>query len=210
MIGCGTVFKITREGALTTLYSFCSQRNCADGAAPYAGVVQATDGNFYGTASEGGAGAACSSNDCGTVFKITAGGNLTTLYGFCNVDRCADGENPFGVLLQATDGSFYGTTAAGGGVENAGTVFKLSVGLAPFVQTVTTSGKVGATVEILGSNLTGSTAVNFNGTAATFSVVSNTEIKATVPSGATTGFVTVTAPSGNLKSNKEFRVAGAR
>src|ERR1035441_10258658 len=54
--GYGTVFKITPAGALTSLYSFCSQMNCADGEYPQAGLVQATDGNFYGTTPEGGGG----------------------------------------------------------------------------------------------------------------------------------------------------------
>src|SRR6202041_2858276 len=63
----GTVFKITPAGSLTTLYSFCSQANCADGATPYAGLVQGSDGNFYGTTLVGGA------NGDGTVFSLTPG-----------------------------------------------------------------------------------------------------------------------------------------
>ena len=74
------------------------------------------------------------------------------------------------------------------------------------MQTVPTSGKVGAKVLILGTNLTGATSVTFNGTAATFSVVSKSEIKTTVPTGATTGTVEVTTPKGALKSNGVFRV----
>ena len=61
----GTVFKITPGGTLTTLYSFCSQSGCTDGYYSLAGLIQATDGNFYGTTSGGGA------NGDGTVFKIT-------------------------------------------------------------------------------------------------------------------------------------------
>ncbi len=75
--GGGTVFKITPSGGLTTLYSFlCSQTNCTDGLDPTAGLIQGTDGNFYGTTPIGGA------NKGGTVFKITPRGTLTTLYGF--------------------------------------------------------------------------------------------------------------------------------
>src|ERR1700683_632850 len=70
----GTVFKITPSGTLTTLYSFCSEANCADGEAPYAGLVQATNGDFYGTTYTGGA------RGVGTVFKITSTGELTTLH----------------------------------------------------------------------------------------------------------------------------------
>ncbi len=115
----GTVFKITPAGALTALYNFCSQTNCADGRQPYAGLVQGTDGNFYGTTFEGGA------SDHGTVFKITPGGALTTLYSFCALRNCIDGIGPYAGLVQATDGNFYGTTYEGGAVDY-GTVFKIT------------------------------------------------------------------------------------
>lgn len=87
--------------------------------------------------------------------------------------------------MQDTNGVFYGTTSLGG-TGAFGTVFSLSVGLGPFVETRPTSGKVGKVVKILGTNLTGSTSVTFNGTAATFTVVSGSEITTTVPTGATT------------------------
>jgi uncharacterized repeat protein (TIGR03803 family) len=115
----GTVFKITPAGALTALYNFCSQTNCADGRQPYAGLVLGTDGNFYGTTLEGGA------SDHGTVFKITPGGTLTTLYSFCSQTNCVDGIGPYAGLVQATDGNFYGTTYEGGAVDY-GTVFKIT------------------------------------------------------------------------------------
>jgi uncharacterized repeat protein (TIGR03803 family) len=195
----GTIFKITSGGTLTTLYSFCAQSNCADGSQPFAGLVQATDGNFYGTTQGGGA------NSEGTIFKITSGGTLTALYSFCAQTNCADGSQPFAGLVQATDGNFYGTTYAGG-VNNFGTVFSLAVGLGPFVETRPSSGKVGAKVIILGTNLKGATSASFNGTAATFTVVSASEINTTVPAGATTGKVQVKTPSGTLKSNLIFKV----
>jgi uncharacterized repeat protein (TIGR03803 family) len=187
----GTVFKITLAGALTTLHSFAG----TDGTGPYAGLVQATDGNFYGTVSGGGA------NGHGTVFKITPAGTLTTLHSFTG----ADGSGATGGLVQGTNGNFYGTTPYGGTSGN-GLVFSLSVGLGPFVKTLPTSGKVAATVFILGTNLTSSSNVSFNGTSATFTVVSATEIKTAVPGGATTGPVHVTTSVGMLKSNKVFRV----
>jgi uncharacterized repeat protein (TIGR03803 family) len=120
----GTVFQITARGKLTTLYSFCSQKKCTDGADPYAGVIQATDWNFYGTTSKGGA------NNWGTVFAITAARKLTTLHSFCAQKKCTDGAEPSGGLIQAASGTFYGTTTTGGANEG-GTVFSLSVGLAP-------------------------------------------------------------------------------
>jgi hypothetical protein len=113
-------------------------------------------------------------------------------------------------LVQHTEGLLYGTTSSGGTSTNCsegcGTAFSLSVGLGPFVETLPTSGEPGAQVKILGTNLTGATEVSFNGTAAVFSVVSPTLIKATVPVGATSGFVTVNSRSGTLKSNTKFQV----
>ncbi|HEV2176059.1 MAG TPA: choice-of-anchor tandem repeat GloVer-containing protein [Terriglobia bacterium] len=196
----GTVFKITSSGTLTTLYSFCSLSGCADGESPEALLVQATNGNFYGTTYGGG------DHNSGTVFKITSTGVLTTLYTFCSQSGCPDGQQPFGGLVQDTNGNFYGTTQSGGAKGGYGTVFSLSVDLGPFVETQTTSGKVGATVKILGTNLTGATNVTFNGTSTTFTVLSSSLIKTTVPAGATTGKVQVVTPSGTLSSNVPFRV----
>ena len=122
--GCGTVFKITPTGTLTTLYSFCSQTNCSDGALPRGGLLLATDGKFYGTTGIGGSSAWCGS-DCGTVFKITPTGTLTTLYNFCAQSGCPDGDGPVGGLVRATDGNFYGTTA-GGGLGPDGTLFEIT------------------------------------------------------------------------------------
>jgi uncharacterized repeat protein (TIGR03803 family) len=205
--GCGTVFEMTPVGKLTTLHSFDGTDGVGSG-----GLVQATSGNFYGTTYLGGAnGSMClGSLGCGTVFKITAGGALTTLYSFCAQSGCPDGSEPEG-LVQATNGKFYGTTYNGGAVafcpaQDCGTVFSLSVGLGPFVETLPNSDKVGRAVTILGNNLTGTSSVTFNGTAATFTVVSGTEIKTTVPVGATTGFVKVTTPKKTIKSNVVFRV----
>lgn len=194
----GTVFKITPAGKLTTLHSF--QGSPVDGADPYRGLVQGTDGNFYGTTMNGGASGNCSTG-CGTVFRITPRGGLTTLHSF----SVSDGSSPQAGLLQGTDGNFYGTTS-GGGLYSYGTVFKLSVGLKPFVASQTYSGIVGANVIILGNNLTGSTAVSFNGTASSFNVVSASEITTTVPADATTGKIDVTTPSGTLTSNTPFYV----
>jgi uncharacterized repeat protein (TIGR03803 family) len=194
----GTVFKITPAGRLTTLYSFCSEKNCADGWSAN-GLVQGTDGSFYGTTYYGGA------NNYGSVFKITPGGTLTTLYSFCSQNNCTDGYGPVASLVQGTDGILYGTTYAGG-TQGQGTIFSLAVGLGPFVETNPTTGKVGNKVIILGNNLKGTTTVAFNGTAAEFKVISSTEIKTSVPTGATTGYVTVTTPRRKLKSKVVFRV----
>ncbi|HXJ91984.1 MAG TPA: choice-of-anchor tandem repeat GloVer-containing protein [Terriglobia bacterium] len=194
--GYGTVYKITPSGTLTTLHSFSG----TDGAYPAAGLAYATDGNFYAETYGGGA------NGYGTVFKITPGGTLTSLYSFCSQSGCADGANPeLGGLTQDTNGTFYGTTS-GGGANGYGTVFSLSVGLHAFIETVPTSGKVGSAVTILGNNLKGATSVTFNGTPSTISFDSSSEIKTTVPIGATTGKVEVTVSGHTLSSNVKFRV----
>src|SRR5579863_2252447 len=104
----GTIFKVTLGGKLTTLHSFDSN----DGSRPVGALVQASNGNFYGTA-EGGGNQSCPGG-CGTVFKISPEGMLTTLYNFCALSNCPDGEFPSGALVQATNGNFYGTTGGGG------------------------------------------------------------------------------------------------
>lgn len=123
----GTVFQITPSGTLTTLYTFCSETNCADGSLPYAGLVQGTDGNFYGTTQAGGRDVPCDGlTGCGTIFKISSSGTLTTLYTFCQTSPCTDGTDPYAALVQGSDGNFYGTTEAGGLGLGYGTVFKIS------------------------------------------------------------------------------------
>jgi uncharacterized repeat protein (TIGR03803 family) len=124
--GCGTVFQLTPEGKLTTLYNFCSQPNCTDGANPYGGLVQGSDKNFYGTTTEGGfISGSCVNNfgdqsGCGTVFKISSDGNFTSLWTFCQQNNCPDGSAPTGTLIEAANGNFYGTTG--------GTVFQITSG----------------------------------------------------------------------------------
>lgn len=199
--GYGTVFEITPTGKLKTLHSF----DMTDGAYPEAAPIQATDGNIYGTTSNGGA-----NGFSGTIFEITSKGTFATIYSFCAQSNCADGTGPFESLMQATNGEFYGTTFAGGLSANCnggcGTAFSLSRGLGPFIETRLTSGRTGSRVLVLGNNLTGTTAVNFNGTPSAFTFLSATEIETTVPAGATTGFVTAVTPSGTLTSNRPFQV----
>lgn len=116
----GTVFKITPSGKLTTLYSFCSKASCSDGAGPVNGLIEGSDGNYYGVTAGGGA------NGLGTIFKISPTGTLSTLYSFCSQTKCADGSSPVS-LIEGSDDNLYGTTASGGNEQNAGTVFKLSI-----------------------------------------------------------------------------------
>lgn len=196
--GAGTVFKVTPSGKLTTLHSFCSPGSCVDGTSPYAALIQATDGNLFGATVWGG------SSNLGTIFEIIPSGTLTTLYTFCLQSGCTDGTRPDSALVQHTSGIFYGTAEFDG--PYYGTVFSLSMGLGPFVETQPTIGKVGRPVKILGTDLTGATNVTFNGAAATFTVVSSSLITTTIPAGATTGTVQVVTPVGTLSSNVPFRV----
>ena len=118
---CGTVFLIAPTGAFSTLYTFCVQSNCPDGKAPTGTLIQASDGNLYGTASAGGA------MQSGTVFKLTPQGVLTVLHSFCTQPpQCADGLGPVGGLVQASNGVLYGTTVRGG-AYNQGTIYSLTL-----------------------------------------------------------------------------------
>ena len=119
---------------ITTLVNF----NGTNGSYPNGNLVQGSDGNFYGTTSQGGI------NDPfgpGTVFKVTPNGTLTTLHNF----NGNDGDLPELTLVHATDGSFYGTTWQGGS-NNYGTIFKITP-LSTFMLlhsfTVVTGGKHG-------------------------------------------------------------------
>jgi uncharacterized repeat protein (TIGR03803 family) len=195
--GCGTAFRVPPGGSgiLIKMHDFCSATGCADGSTPNA-LIQALDGNFYGTTSGGG-----NSAGDGTVFKLTPGGLFSVIHRFSG----PDGANPITALLQGTDGNLYGTTSHGG-TDGGGTIFRISLRMPPFVKTVQNAGAVGSSVIILGNNLTGATSVTFDGTASTFSVVSDTEITATVPAGAFTGEIQVTTPTTTLASNVQFVV----
>ncbi|MGC2477677.1 MAG: choice-of-anchor tandem repeat GloVer-containing protein [Candidatus Sulfotelmatobacter sp.] len=122
--GCGTIFKVTTSGTLTTLYQFCAQTGCPDGSRPLGTLVLATNGDFYGVTNENG-GISCSGG-CGTIFKMTPEGTLSTLHTFCVLAKCPDGNAPAGGLVQATNGNFYGTTRFGNKLNNTGTVFEIT------------------------------------------------------------------------------------
>jgi len=135
--GGGTVFKMTPSGKLTTIYNFCSQTYCTDGANPASALVQGGDGDFYGTTQYGGAYCPPPLYSCGgTIFKITPTGTLTTLH---SMNASTDGDfNGFlnnsplspdsSGLVLASDGNFYGAASGGGppGCE-CGTLFKIAL-----------------------------------------------------------------------------------
>ena len=119
-LGGGTVFRISPSGSVTNLHSFVGPPT--DGIAPYAGLVQGSDGNFYGTTYEGGANGG-GTNVGGTVFRISPSGTYTNLHSFTGTN--GDGVFPYAPLVQGSDGNFYGTTYRGG-TNKAGTVFRIS------------------------------------------------------------------------------------
>jgi len=154
--GFGTVFRIDSAGNLATLYSFAG-KDSGDGSYPLAGLVQGTDGNFYGTTSAGGTGF----NDLGTVFKMTPAGAVTILHTFLGTD----GVYPVAGLVQSSaDGRLYGTTQVGGSgsgtvfsIDTAGTTFTslhsfaITDGAAPSAALVAANGKFYGTTKSGGS-----------------------------------------------------------
>jgi uncharacterized repeat protein (TIGR03803 family) len=187
----GVAFRITSTGSLTVLHDF----DATDGMSSEAALVQGTDGNFYSACYGGG------TLSDGTIYRTNTRGGFTVLYNF----DYTTGAQPAVALIQHTNGVLYGDTS-NGGAHSDGTFYTLRIGLKPFVSSVPNSGKVAKSVGILGQGFRGTTGISFNGTPATFKVVSNTYLTAKVPSGATTGFVTVTTAKGKLKSNKKFQV----
>jgi len=185
----GTAFKITPTGVFKVLYNFTEN----DGNPGGTGLIQATDGKLYGIS--GG-------NGYGSIFSMTTRGSLTQLFYFDDTN----GDVPQG-LIQDTNGMFYGVTYYGGTL-GYGVFYSFDVGLHPFVTFLPSqrSGKAGTAIGIFGQNFRAATAVSFNGTPAQFTTNSDTFLTATVPSGATSGFVIVTTRKGTLTSNVRFQV----
>lgn len=189
----GTVFRLTSIGTMTIVHSF---NFTGDGGKPESGLVEGTDGNFYGAARDGGA------SGFGTLYMVTPGGIYNVLHTF---DSTA-GAYPDVTVMQHTNGNLFGDTIQGGTGAN-GVFYGLGNSLGAFVSLVTRAGKVGKVVGILGQGFKGATAVSFNGTlATTFKVVTGTYMTVTVPAGASTGPVIVSTPGGALVSNNEFLV----
>ncbi len=200
--GYGTVFELTSKNQYIVLDNFDFLLGAPEG------LTLASDGNFYG-ASMG----ASNYGTGGTVFEVTPKGEVTFLNVFGNSCALDTGYYPIGSIFQSTEGTLYGATGYGNSVGDCnpngvgyGTIYSVS-GLTPLVETAPVAGPVGQSVIILGNGLTGSTSVTFNGVEAEFTVESDTYIKATVPTRATTGVVSVVTPSRTLKSNPQFVVA---
>jgi uncharacterized repeat protein (TIGR03803 family) len=197
----GEVFKVTPAGVFTVLHSF---NNAVDhGGFPVLPLSLGTDGNFYGVATDCGAGG-CSPLGA-NIFEITSKGAFTDLYNFPNPGSNNDSV-PESPLFLSTNGKFYGTTQLGG-TSGDGTFYSLTNGQTAFIQLQETTGRVGSKIGILGQGFSASSVVKFNGvTATTVTRTGTTFLLATVPAGANDGFVTVTTGAVTLTSSKKFVV----
>ena len=196
----GSIYEVTPSGQMKTLYQF-----------PYINfgipetLMQASDGMIYGTARGRWA---TGFNGYSSIFQLNPStGQVKTVYGFPNGGVTGECEC---WIIQGSDGKLYGT-AVGEGTYQLGTIFSLDLGLPPPKPHIglfePASEAVGKWVLLWGSNLLGATAVSFNGTPATkFAVASSQGVFAEVPSGATSGPITITTPNGASTSKQSFTV----
>jgi uncharacterized repeat protein (TIGR03803 family) len=196
-IGEGVVYKVTASGKFTLLHTFAS---ATEGGGPRAEMVQATDGNIYGTTW------AINPN---SLFKITPKGVFSVVYSFDGTSSVV-GTDPAGGLVQHTNGLLYGTTENSAASKGNGSVFTLNIGAAPFARLTLTAGKVASTVSLFGQGFSSASVVKFGGVpATTVTLTGTTYMTATVPVGAHSGAVTVTTGATTLTSSKTFKVTPA-
>lgn len=220
VFGCGTTFKITPAGVLTTLHEF---QNISDGSAPW-GLTEDTSGAFYGTTPVGPGG-----KNLGTVYTVGDG-----LGAFV---KLVTGNGKVGATVDILGQGFTGTTGVTfDGVKatfaNSSDTFMTAIvpsGALTGTVTVTTftstyksnrifkvtpqftsfspaGAAVGATVTLTGISLTQTSSVTIGGKAATFKVVSDTKVTATVPAGAKTGQNMVITTAGGAAAKGPFAV----
>ncbi len=198
-ISGGELFKVSPSGDFTVVHTFSGT---GDACCSSSGLIAGSDGYLYGISDAGG------TANVGAIYRVDPSTDAyAVLYSFCATSPChAFGPGP--VLAQDTNGTFYGNTV--GNSDGGGYFFSFDTGLGPFVRTLTQSGHVGATVEFLGQNFTGATKVEFGGVAATFKVVSDSELTAVVPASAVTGVVKVIAAAKEtLTALSKFKVLPA-
>jgi uncharacterized repeat protein (TIGR03803 family) len=191
----GSLFDVTLAGMPTNLYTFTDGN---DGGVPSTALTQATDGNLYGTTSQYG------TNGLGTIFRLTPSGALTTLYEFTSTEGGLS-FSPDPAMIQGSNGVLYGLAFG-----SCGSVYSLNLGLTapkPHIKFFyPTSGAVGAAIRLVGANFLGATAVDFNGVRAAFAVRGANYIIAVVPTGATSGKISVITPNGTAVSRTSFTV----
>lgn len=193
----GVVYRITTAGVYKVLTNF-STINTANGATPFAGLVQGSDKFLYGVTSVGG------TNKIGVLFKVsTSGTGFTVVHSF----DTTTGDTPYSTPLLHTNGTIYGLTYHGGSHTSYGVLYSMNVGLKPFVAPVVLhSAKANATVELLGQGFNTATGVLFGTGAGTLTISSDTFATAKVTTGATTGLITVNEPGGNLTTLQTFKI----
>lgn len=189
----GVIYKITPTGTYTVLYNF-SSKNSLFGYQAFAGLIAGSDGNLYGATIWGGV------NGAGVIFEITTSGAYSVLTSF----DVPQGDGAYATPMQHTNGAIFGLAKRGGALGN-GVVYGFNAGFPTFALLTSRKGIVGGTVGILGTGFASASSVTFNGAPASFHVISNTYMTATIPSGET-GFITVTTSSGTLFSSKIFEV----
>ncbi len=190
----GVVYRINTSGGYRVMVDW-DNVHTLNGYQSFSGMIAGADGNLYGATIWGG------QYGYGVLFSMTTEGDYSVLYNFST----PTGQGAYATPLQHTNGKIYGITNRGGSTHY-GVVYSFTDNFAPFIQLTTSSGLVGNQVGILGKGFSQASSVEFNGTPASFHVVSNTFMTATVPSGET-GFVRVNMASGDLVSSKVFRVA---
>jgi uncharacterized repeat protein (TIGR03803 family) len=194
--GGGVAFRLTPTKILTVLHNFDLTSSLGNGNRPYAGLIQASDTNFYGVTSAGG------TNAAGTLYEITSTGSYSVLNNFSQTT----GSVPYATLRQHTNGKFYGE-ATSGGAAGHGALFSFDAGsqVHPYIFILPPSGKVGQSVDIIGE-VAETEYVQF-GTLFPPFTWSPTYLTTNVPSGATTGYVRVLEIGGDIwSSNVQFRV----
>ena len=197
----GTIYQLTPGGVLTTLHNFNQMTDSA--AVPNFLLTPGTDGNFYDASSDyadGGYGPE-------SLYKITPSGTYTDLYnGFAYQNDCSPAPDACYVnspLLLHTNGRFYGVTGQGG-TAGRGVFYDMIYRQAPFARLQLSAGKPGTWIGILGQGFSRTTTVSFNGVPARFDVVSDTFVRAQVPTDAGKGRVQIAGPAEELSTNTEF------
>lgn len=190
----GVIYRITPAGSYSVLVDFDGVHT-ADGYQSFAGMIAGADGYLYGVTIWGG------ENGAGVIFRMSTDGDYSVLRSF----DVPHGTGAYATPIQHTDGKIFGMTNRGG-VRGAGVVYSFTDGFQPFIRLLTTKGKVGDTVGILGKGFAEASSVEFNGAPASFHVISDTYMTATVPSGET-GFITVNVTTGGyLTASHLYRV----
>lgn len=201
----GNIFKITAAGAYTNLNGLDFVKGVTDGAFPSAGLVQASNGLFYGATTRGGIPPGLFADDAGVLFDIDKLGSYNVAHTF---DKTVDGARPLYSLVQHTNGKLYGATRfskTGLNPVGNGSIFSFDVGARPFVLAQPSSGKAGGTVGLFG-DFTGFTSITFNSVPASVTGTGNTFRTVTIPAGPATGVIKINKPIGSISGLNNFLV----